>query len=239
MTDTQDKNNDAIDTQNPLTIGGLSKVNIWDYENAFYWFSHPSRLNKLLAHYDLYRTIINLPGDIFELGVYKAASLIRLATFRNLIENDYSRKIVGFDAFGKFPVRNLTLKVDLEFVDDFEKAGGHGLALDEVESIFNQKNFKNIILNEGNIFDTLPKYLNTYPATRIAFLHLDMDVKEPTTFALELLYDRVVPGGLIVFDDYNAVAGETDAVDEFLKANNLKIEKTTHYSVPSFVRKSY
>ena len=64
-----------------------------------------------------------------------------------------------------------------------------------------------------------------------------MDVKEPTTFALQLLYDRVVPGGLIVLDDYNAVAGETDAVDEFLKTHNLKIEKTPYYSVPSFIRK--
>ncbi|AON54533.1 TylF/MycF/NovP-related O-methyltransferase [Herbaspirillum seropedicae] len=239
MTDTRNANNGPSEAQNSLTIRGLSKSNVWDYENAFYWFSHPSRLNKLLAHYDLYRNITNLPGDIFELGVYKAASLVRLATFRNLLENNYSRKIVGFDAFGKFPVTNLTLKVDIDFIECFEKAGGNGLALDDVDSIFKHKNFDNILLNEGNVFDTLPKYLEKYPATRIAFLHLDMDVKEPTTFALNLLYDRVVPGGLIVLDDYNAVAGETDAVDEFLKKHHLKIEKTTHYSVPSFIRKSY
>ena len=48
-----------------------------------------------------------------------------------------------------------------------------------------------------------------------------MDVKEPTDFALEKLYERVVPGGLIVFDDYNSVAGETISVDNFLKQKNL------------------
>ncbi len=233
----RESNKGANYEQNPTTIRGLSKSNVWDYENAFYWFSHPSRLNKLLAHYDLYKNITNLPGDILELGVYKAASLVRLATFRNLLENDYSRKIVGFDAFGKFPITNLSLKVDIDFIEGFEKAGGNGLALDEVKSIFVQKNFENVTLNEGNVFDTLPKYLEKYPATRIAFLHLDMDVKEPTTFALNLLYDRVVPGGLIVLDDYNSVAGETDAVDEFLKTHRLKIEKTSHYIVPSFIRK--
>jgi len=220
-----------------LSIRGLSKSNIWDYENAFYWFSHPTRLNKLLAHYDLYKSVINLPGDVFELGVYKAASLVRLATFRNLLENDYSRKIVSFDAFGKFPVENLTLKEDFEFIDHFEKSGGEGLTLEEVESIFQAKNFHNVSLNGGNVFETLPKYLEENPATRIAFLHLDMDVKEPTTFALDLLYERVVPGGLIVLDDYNAVAGATDAVDEFIKKHRSKLEKCTHYNVPSFIRK--
>ena len=64
-----------------------------------------------------------------------------------------------------------------------------------------------------------------------------MDVKEPTDFALEKLYERVVPGGLIVFDDYNSVAGETISVDNFLKQKNLKIEKLPFYHVPSFVRK--
>jgi hypothetical protein len=57
-------------------IRGLSGKNVWDYENGFYWFSSPARLNKLLAHYDLYKSIVGLPGDIFELGVYKAASLV-------------------------------------------------------------------------------------------------------------------------------------------------------------------
>ncbi len=226
-------------TDESARIRDLSASDVWNHENGFYWFSSPTRINKLLAHYDLYKTIAGLPGDIFELGVYKAASLVRLATFRNLLENDYSRKIVGFDAFGKFPKDKLSLKEDLAFIEDFEKAGGDGLTLDEVKRIFEHKKFSNIVLNEGNVFDTLPDYLEKYPATRIAFLHLDMDVKEPTTFALDMLYERVVPNGLIVFDDYNAVAGETDAVDEFLSKKRLKIEKTSHYHVPSFIRKPY
>ena len=64
-----------------------------------------------------------------------------------------------------------------------------------------------------------------------------MDVKEPTDLALEILYERVVPGGLIVFDDYNAVAGETISVDHFSRKYKLKIEKLPFYNVPSFIRK--
>ena len=191
----------------------------------------------MLAHYDLYKSITNLPGDIFELGVYKAASLIRLATFRNLLENDFSRKLVGFDAFGKFPTKLLSLKLDMDFIQNFENEGGDGLDRGQVEQIFGKKGFQNFILNEGNVFDTLPAYLSANPATRIAFLHLDMDVREPTTYALDMLYERVVPNGLIVFDDYNSVAGETDAVDEFLAKYRLKIEKSNHYFIPCYTRK--
>ena len=44
-------------------------------------------------------------------------------------------------------------------------------------------------------------------------------------FALELLCDRPVTGGIVVFDDYNAVAGETISVDEFAAKHKLKLEK--------------
>ena len=63
-----------------------------------------------------------------------------------------------------------------------------------------------------------------------------MDVKEPTDFALELLHERIVPGGLIVFDDYNDANGETNSVDEFVKKHNLKLEKLPFYNIPSFIR---
>ena len=178
-----------------------------------------------------------MPGHIFELGVYKGASLVRFATFRDALENDFSRKIIGFDAFGEFPTNQLKAKDDLDFVEDFENEGGEGLNREEVEKILFQKGFENFELVKGNVFDTLPRYLEDNPEIRIAMLHLDMDVKEPTDFALDLLYERVVPGGIIIFDDYTAVAGETISVDEFLRKHHLKLEKLPFYSVPSYVRK--
>jgi Macrocin-O-methyltransferase (TylF) len=220
-----------------VVIRGRDSEEVWDYENAFYWFSHPTRLNKLIAHYELYKTITRLPGDILELGVYKAASLIRWATFRNVLENDFSRKIVGFDAFGKFPTEGLKLTSDMDFIDEFESSGGEGLSKEEVASLLASKGFQNIHLRAGNIFNTLPEYISQNPATRISLLHLDTDVKEPTAFALDHLYARIVPNGIIVLDDYNSVAGETDAVDEFIARKQLHIEKSSHYSAPAFVRK--
>lgn len=220
-----------------MEIRNLEDKKKWDYENGFYWFSSPSRLNKLLAHYELYKMIAKLPGDIFELGVYKATSLIRLATIRATLENDEARRIVGFDAFGKFPTNNLSLKSDIKFISTFEEEGGDGLNINETKKILEAKRFNNINLIEGNINETLPKYLADNPHTRLSILHLDMDVKEPTTFALEMLYEKVVSGGLIILDDYNQVAGATDAIDEFIKEKRLKLQKLPYYNIPSFIVK--
>ena len=220
-----------------MKLRNLGSENVWDYENGFYWFSSATRLSKLLAHYELYKSIAGLPGDIFELGVYKAASLVRLATFRRALENDFSRKIVGFDAFGKFPTDNLEHDDDAEFIESFENTGGDGLSQDEVEAILRGKEFANVDLWKGNIFDTVPSYLKQNPQTRIALLHLDMDVEEPTAFALEQLWDRVVRGGIVMIDDYNTVAGATRAVDAFFAEKDQQVEKLSYYSVPSFVVK--
>ena len=201
-----------------MKMRGLSSKNSWDYEHGFYWFSKKVRMTKVLAQYELYKTILDLPGDVFELGVYRGASLIRLGTFRDSLETDASRKIVGFDAFGRFPRENVTLNEDFEFIDWFDGTIGHGLKKLEIESILRDKGFENIELIEGNIFTTLPEYLKKYPHTRLSMINLDLDVKEPTGFALDELYERLVPGGIVLFDDYNVVSGATIAADQFAES---------------------
>ena len=64
-----------------------------------------------------------------------------------------------------------------------------------------------------------------------------MDVAEPTEYVLDVLYDRLVRGGLIVIDDYNSVEGATKAIDKFVDKNNLKIETLSFYGKPSFIKK--
>lgn len=221
----------------PLSVRGLESERVWDYENGWHWFSSPSRMHKLLAQYELYRQIIGLPGHVLEFGVYKAVSLIRLASFRQLLEVDHSRNIVGFDAFGRFPVDGISLGADHEFIEGFQREGGDGLSARDVLLMLRRKGFTNIELVPGNVFDTLPRYLEEHPELRVAYLHLDMDVKEPTELVLELVYDRIVPGGLIVLDDYGTVAGETVAVDAFAEQRKLKIEKLSNYLIPAYVRK--
>lgn len=55
----------------------------------------------------------------------------------------------------------------------------------------------------------------------IALLHLDADWYESTMTILNNFYDRVVPGGYLVFDDYGHWPGCRRALDEFLANRGL------------------
>ncbi|MFT5126017.1 MAG: hypothetical protein ACI9TH_004219 [Kiritimatiellia bacterium] len=207
----------------------------WDYENGFYLTSHVTRLPKMLAHYELYTSIIDLPGHVVECGVFKAASFIRFATFREILESPHSRKLIGFDAFGKFPEQGNAH--DQAFVERFEGAAGEGISTDELEKVMEHKGFGNYELVQGNILQTVPDYVTAHPELKIALLHIDTDVYEPASVILNNLYDRVVSGGLIVFDDYATVPGETQAVDEFFADKDVVIEKLPISHIPTFIRK--
>lgn len=211
-------------------------INVWDAENVFYLRSHPSRLAKLLAHYELYQQIVGIPGAVVECGVYKGASLARFASFRDLLENNDSRTIYGLDAFGVFPTKGVKSKADQAFIEKFESAGGAGISKKALAKVFSSKGFSNVELIEGDVFNTIPALLERLPHLRIALLHLDMDVYEPTKFAIEKLLPHMTPAGLIVFDDYNSVEGATRAADELCREHGLQPEKLPFYNVPAFVR---
>jgi hypothetical protein len=51
-----------------------------------------------------------------------------------------------------------------------------------------------------------------------SFVHIDVDLYEPTRDSIAFFYPRMSPGGIIVCDDYNFTScpGATRAIDEFL-----------------------
>jgi len=208
----------------------------WDYENGFYLTCETGRIGKFLNHLEIYKKITDLPGDILEFGVYKGTSFVRLAAFRDLLEYSDSRKIVGFDAFGKFP-DDLKLDSDKKFVDNFEGAGGFGISKEELQMHLKNKKTSNFELIEGDINKTLPEFIKNNPSLKIALLHIDVDVYEPTKVILEHLWDKVVKGGILMLDDYGTVAGETKAVDEFFEGQEITINKPKHYHIPSYIVK--
>jgi hypothetical protein len=211
-------------------------LSAWDAENAFYLQSPPSRLAKLLSQLRLYEQILNLPGSVVECGVFKGSSLLRFATFRHLLENQDSRPIYGFDAFGAFPRTSVSSVADQEFIERFESDGGAGISRGSLEKAVATKGFQNVHLLEGDIFSTIPEFLARSPALRVAMLHLDLDVYEPTKFALEQFLPRMVPSGIIVFDDYSAVEGATRVADELCRERGLTLHKLPYYTVPAFLR---
>lgn len=219
-----------------MDIFGYDPANVWDYENGFYLVSDPTRLGKILAHYELYKKIVQVPGHVIELGVFKGASFIRFLTFRNLLETQQSRRVTGFDAFGDFPLPSN--EHDKRFARNWQHHAGSGIPVDELHKALKQKRMENYELVPGDILKTLPEYLASNPQLKVALLHIDTDVFEPARLGLELLWERIVRGGLVIFDDYGTEYGGTLAVDEFLQDRDLQLAKLPlSHATPAFLVK--
>ena len=74
----------------------------------------------------------------------------------------------------------------------------------------------------GDVMETL-KDKNNIPE-KIAILRLDTDWYESSKFELEQLYDNVVTGGVIIFDDYYHWEGQRKATDEFFSSRDIKYD---------------
>jgi O-methyltransferase len=77
-----------------------------------------------------------------------------------------------------------------------------------------------VSIHKGPVPDTLV----TAPPN-IAFLHLDMNSPGPERAALDIPYDRISPGGMLVFDDcgWTIHQRQKQAADEFIAARGYTI----------------
>jgi hypothetical protein len=106
------------------------------------------------------------------------------------------------------------------------------------------------VLKDGGISDkTLLDYvrlkkgwftetLKTYEG-QIAILHLDCDLYDSYKISLETLYNKVVPNGLIMFDEYNDKRwpGASKAIDEFFADKPEKVVSHHNYQMKYYVKK--
>jgi hypothetical protein len=72
---------------------------------------------------------------------------------------------------------------------------------------------------KGKVEDTIP---GTMPG-KIALLRLDTDWYESTAHELKYLYPLLVPGGVIIIDDYGHWEGARKAVDEYIENEKLQL----------------
>jgi hypothetical protein len=209
----------------------------FDYENNFYLSCDITRISKILAHYELFKLINEIPGAIVECGVLKGASLSRFTMFREIFSNPFSKKIIGFDTFGKFP--------ETSFEDDkkpreqqITSAGLESISKEQLFNVLKHKGIdKNIELIEGDITKTVPEYVKNNPELKISLLNLDTDIYEPAVTILENLYPRITNGGILVLDDYETFPGEAKAVDDYFKDKKIQIQKFSFCMTPCYVIK--
>ena len=76
----------------------------------------------------------------------------------------------------------------------------------------------------GNVMDTLQD--KTTIPEKIAILRLDTDWYESSKYELEQMYDNVILGGVIIFDDYYHWDGQRRATDDFFLSRNISYDFT-------------
>jgi hypothetical protein len=207
----------------------------FDYENGYYLTSTVDRISKFATHLELFRRVSGLPGDIVECGVFKGASLSRFIKFRSLFENSFSKRIIAFDTFGDFPSAGFDpdRKKREQFVNE---AGSRSIGKAQLISVLQTLNlYENIDLVEGDILETVPRYVTENDHSKISLLHIDVDLYEPTNVCLDKLYSRVVKGGIVILDDFGAFPGANKAIDDYFMDKDVKIKKLPYSHAISFV----
>lgn len=217
-------------------------IDALDGINHFSIYARRVHLKKFISHWELFRKTIELPGDIVELGVFRGLSMMSFANFLEITNiGDRTKKVWGFDNWKGFIKLD---EKDGKECDQVNKvAGGFNSSgyfeeLQDAITLFDNDRFvpwkKRIELIEGNIEQTVPKFIEDNPGLRISLIHFDCDMYEPTKIALECLYDKVVRGGVIVFDEYGVIewAGESAAVDEFFAGKDIKLQKFPWQGAP-------
>jgi hypothetical protein len=224
---------------NTRDIDRLTPEAAMDYENGFYWFAAPNRLAKLCVHYELYKLILGLPGEVIEAGVFKASTLIRLATFRHFFEVPAARSIYAFDAFGFFPKNTASRAEDVSYAATYDANFGEGLSVADTERLLKSKGLcENVHCVAGDITETMPGFFTKNLYMRLAFVHVDVEVYEPTKVIIEHCWPRLVPGGVLALDDFNGSTGAAKAIEEFLHNKpELVVRKLPFTDAPAYVIK--
>ncbi len=85
----------------------------------------------------------------------------------------------------------------------------------------------NVRLYRGHFEATLPDWVAANPGP-VAFMHVDCDLYSSTQIIFNLLAERIVPGTIILFDEYfnypNWEQHEFKAFQEFVTARSIKYE---------------
>jgi hypothetical protein len=200
-------------------------------------------LKRFLAHVELFKMTLDVPGDIAEFGVFRGLGLF---TWANLLESycigDRTKIVYGFDNWQGFT--ELSPQDAAPLADAGKTVGGFNPAqyrqevLDAIE-IFDADRFipfkARIKLVDGDIEKSVVKFAADNPGVRFSLIHLDCDLYKPTRAVLQTLWNKVTRGGVVIFDEY-AIAdwpGETAAVDEFLADKpGVKLQTFSWTNVP-------
>jgi hypothetical protein len=168
-------------------------------------------IHKICYYVDVFEQTRDLDGDIVECGVSIGQGALLFLLISSYVNRN--RTYYGFDSFEGFP-----WPADKDEETPIKEEGFYGNPPETVLKTLRDGRIpdetikKRVHLVKGWFEDTLSSYKGS-----IAVLHLDCDLYDSYMTCLESLYDKLTPGGIIMFDEYNdnRWPGASKAIDEF------------------------
>lgn len=202
-----------------------------DYRNALRATGTPPyplrRRQRFEALCKQMEPIYGLEGDVAECGCFRGLSshliLSRLRRANPSFDGD------GYHVFDSFEGLSEPRDLDRGVAEDprlthmFQEArrGWFAVPLDVVRRGLSE--FPGVRYHPGWI----PASFEGQPERRYRFVHLDLDLHDPTLGALEYFYPRLVPGAVVVCDDYEW-PGERKAIHDFCARQGIDFATTPH-----------
>ena len=156
----------------------------------------------------------NLPGDFVDCGV--GSGIFAKAIINYIDFNKTQKKYYLLDTFYGLDEKYCTKK-EMERNKKMGYVFRTGL-YEEVERTFKDDNVKII---KGAVPDTL----NQINTNQICFISIDMNCVKPEIAALNFFWEKLVPGGIIILDDYGypGCVEQKNAHDLFAKSKDVMI----------------
>jgi O-methyltransferase len=164
--------------------------------------------------YQLLLNVRHLKGAAAEIGVWRGGTAQLISSVL------YHKMIYLFDTFEGLPA------VSPDFDKNFHCEGEFGdTCYEDVKNLFAQQDYVKVI---KGVFPGSIEKNNTYPR-EFCFVHVDVDLYQSAKDSCEHFYPLLVPGGVMIFDDYGfgTCPGVRQAVDEFFKG------KHGHFYLPT------
>ena len=234
---------DELEIKDLFNICNMNNKNmpsndVYEYFNKFIFSNDIKLIGKLLHRFEFFQKVKDLPGDIVEIGVFKGSGIATFSKFLEIYCPNSNKKIIGFDIFDK---NNDILDKDTEIDKKnmnvvYNKVKSDELSLENVIKRLDNMNIdKKYILIKGDVVDTLPVFIEENPGFRVSLIYIDVDLERPTYYALKYLWDRLLPGGIIIFDEYEFHKfSESVGVDKFLKEKSINFDlKSTNFLTPT------
>jgi len=166
-------------------------------------------------------TASKLVGDFVECGVNRG--FLSSAIMEFLEWDTLGRTFYLLDTFEGLDLRYVSkedCKSGALIKNEYElKRGFYVRGVESVIENFSQ--WRNIEIIKGSV----PETLNQVESERVAYLHLDMNCSPPEVAALKYFWDRLVPGAVVLFDDYayHGYESQKAALDEVAKEYKVMI----------------